>query len=210
MNNRTQSVAPRTALLFSLLVVVAAAVAWWRLGREDAPPAGGPPPVAPAHARIDDAAGILAPFGPRLGRMADDFLADLGIELHVVTLKENGSIEEQSERVFRERGIGADAPTGGLLILLNPAIRQARIEVGYSLEGGLTDLHMGRIARDQLSPYVSYASAGMAAMDVIQYLREQAMLAVAKGDIMLGEELRRRPSFESFERFYSGGAGART
>src|SRR6185436_13275567 len=100
------------------------------------------------------------------------------------------------ERVFRERKIGATAPTGGLLVLLNPSTHQARIEVGYSLEGGLTDLHMGRIARDQLAPYVSYASAGMAVMDVLHYLRDQVYLSASMGDSRLGEEFRRRPAFE--------------
>ena len=38
------------------------------------------------------------------------------------------------------------------LPLLAAALGAARIEVGYSLEGGLTDLHMGRIARYQLAP----------------------------------------------------------
>jgi tetratricopeptide (TPR) repeat protein len=202
----------------ALLLLVGVSAAVWRFARAPEPPPAridDAPPLfarsaAPAHPRIDDAAGILAPFGPRLGRMSDDFLADLGIEVHVVTLREKGSIEEQSERVFRERGIGADAPTGGLLVLLNPAVGQARIEVGYALEGGLTDLHMGRIARDQLAPYVSYASAGMAAMDVLHYLRDQAYLAVLAGDIALGEEFRRRPAYSNYRRFYSGGAGART
>ena len=32
--------------------------------------------------------------------------SDLGVDVHVVTLKETGAIESQSERVFRERGIG--------------------------------------------------------------------------------------------------------
>ena len=139
-----------------------------------------------------------------------DHTADLGIEVHVVTSSQPGGIEAQSERVFRERRIGAAAPTGGILVLINPAIRQARIEVGYSLEGGLTDLHMGRLARDQLAPYVSYASAGMAAMDVLQYLRNQAYLAALVGNITLGEEFRRRPAFAPYRRFYSGGAGAKT
>ena len=142
--------------------------------------------------------------------MADDFYSDLGIDVHVVTLTEPGSIETQSERIFRERKIGATAPTGGLLVLLNPWTLQARIEVGYSLEGGLTDLHMGRIARDQLAPYVSYASAGMAVMDVLHYLRDQVYLSAALGDIQLGEEFRRRPAFANYERFVSGGAGAKT
>jgi tetratricopeptide (TPR) repeat protein len=209
-------VSARTGWLLALLAVTATAAGWWHFLRKPEPIAEPPrapiavPSPAPAHARIDDAAGILAPFGPRLGRMADEFAEDLGIDVHVVTLTERGAIEPQSESVFRTRGIGRDAPTGGLLVLLNPAIRAARIEVGYSLEGGLTDLHMSRLARDQLAPYVSYASAGMAAMDVLHYLREQAFLAAAKGDIELGDEFRRQPEFAEFQRFYSGGAGAKT
>jgi uncharacterized protein len=205
----------RLALLLVLLALACAAALWWHFGRETEPvPAAAPALAADdpglPHPRVHDAAGILAPFGTRLGRMTDDFFQDLGIDVHVVTLGEAGPIEAQSERVFRERGIGASAPTGGLLLLLNPVSRQARIEVGYSLEGGLTDLHMGRLARDQLAPYASYASAGMAAMDVLHYLRDQVYLAAIAGDIQLGEEFRRRPAFAPYERFYSGGAGART
>ena len=205
----------RTAILLALLVLVAAAAAKWHFTRENdrtSPPRALPMaarPTMPPHPRVDDAAGILAPFGPRLGRMADAFARDLGIDVHVVTLNEPGAIEIQSERIFRERGIGKKVPTGGILVLINPAVRQARIEVGYSLEGGLTDLHMGRLARDQLAPYVSYASAGMAAMDVLQYLREQAYLAAVTGNIQLGEEFRRRPAFAPYAGFASGGAGAK-
>jgi tetratricopeptide (TPR) repeat protein len=207
-----------TTVLFVLLVVTAGIAAWLRYGahaeQQPARAAVSLPvssrSMASAHPRIDDPAGILAPFGPRLGRMADDFAKDLGVDVHVVTLGETGTIESQSERVFRERGIGEGAPTGGLLILLNPGTQQARIEVGYSLEGGLTDLHAGRIARDQLAPYVSYAAAGMAVMDVLFYLRDQIYLSAAIGDIQLGEEFRRQQAFEDIKRYLSGGAGART
>jgi tetratricopeptide (TPR) repeat protein len=206
----------RTLLLLALLAVVAAAGAWYWQQRETLGPSVRPAsaavrvPAQPGHARISDAAGILAPFGPRLGRMSDDFDSDLGIDVHIVTIAEPGSIDTQSERIFRERGIGTRAATGGLLVLLNATTRQARIEVGYTLEGGLTDLHMGRIARDQLAPYVSYASAGMAAMDVLHYLRDQAYLAAALGNITLGEAYRARPAYGDYERFVSGGAGAKT
>ena len=207
----------RILLLLALLVAVAGIAIWFRSGTDRLEPVveriqSDVPrySIEASHPRVDDATGILAPFGLRLGRMADDFYRDLGIDVHVVTLNEPGSIEIQSERVFRERKIGTQAATGGILVLLNPAIRQARIEVGYSLEGGLTDLHMGRIARDQLAPYVSYASAGMAAMDVLHYLRDQVYLSAALGDIQLGEEFRRRPAFAEYDRFVSGGAGAKT
>ncbi len=209
----------RTVLLVGLLVLAACMAAWLRYAdqtdRPTAPevtsPLASSLPTAPLHPRVDDAARILAPFEARLGRMADDFYNDLGIDVHIVTqVDPAASIEIQSEGVFRERRIGKSAPTGGLLVLLNPAIQKARIEVGYSLEGGLTDLHMGRIARDQLAPYVSYASAGMAVMDVLHYLRDQVYLSAALGNIQLGEEFRRRPRFVEIKRFLSGGAGAKT
>ena len=207
----------RSIALLIVLLLVAAAAAWHRLAPLHSVISAKPPaealayPLEPSHARIHDAARILAPFGSRLGRMADDFNKDLGIDVHVVTQGVSGStIEEQSEQVFRERAIGVNAATGGVLILLNPALRTARIEVGYSLEGGLTDLHMGRIARDQLAPYVSYASAGMAVMDVLHYLRDQVYLSAALGNIQLGEAFQRQPKFIEIERFLSGGAGAKT
>ncbi len=206
----------RTILLLLLLAVAAGAGTWhWQRRGDAEPPARqaalpAEVPAGPSHPRVDDAAGILAPFGPRLGRMADEFDSDLGIDVHIVTIAEPGSIETQSERVFRQRGVGAKSATGGLLLLLNANTRQARIEAGYTLEGGLTDLHLGRIARDQLAPYVSYASAGMAAMDVMHHLRDQAYLAAALGNITLGEAFRTRPAYAGYQRFVSGGAGART
>ena len=214
----------RTAFLFGLLVVVGLAAAWlgWQRhgfgARTEAPATAGDHQLFARseftvvdHPRVSDEAGVLAPFGARLGRMADAFDDDLGIDVHVVTTQEKaGTIELQAERKFGERAIGRTAATGGVLILLNPMLRSARIEVGYSLEGGLTDLHMGRIARDQLAPYVSYASAGMAVMDVLHYLRNQVYAAAARGNIALGEEYRRTRAFTQVSRFLSGGAGART
>ena len=163
------------------------------------------------HPRVDDAAHILAPFGTTLGRMADAFYDDLGIDIHVVTRNDaQPSIELQADEVFQQRKIGAGAPTGGLLVILNPQLGSARIEVGYSLEGALTDLHMGRIARDQLAPYTSYAIAGMAVMDVLHYLRDQVYVGAAVGNLTLAENYRRKPAYREYERFISGGAGART
>jgi uncharacterized membrane protein YgcG len=129
--------------------------------------------VQPEHRRVSDEAGILAPFGPRLGRMTDALHGDFGIDVHIVTRTDDASsIEVQSHQTYEERSVGADAATGGLLIILNPSLASARIEVGRSLEHALTDLHMSRIARDQLAPYTSYGAAGMAVMDVLHYLRD--------------------------------------
>src|SRR5262245_56440786 len=215
------SLSRRSFLLLGLLALVASFAAWLQFGRAAPEPAGTRDATdhdarglaredAVAHPRIADASGILAPFGPRLGRMTDDVFDDLGVDVHVVTVTEAKPIERLAERIFVDRAIGKTAPTGGILVLLDPATQEARIEVGYSLEGGLTDLQMGRIARDQLAPYVSYASAGMAVMDVLHYLRDQVYLSAALGDIQVGEEVRRRGSFAEYEGFVSGGAGAKT
>ena len=215
----------RTTVLLGVLLLIGAVAIWVRSERnvDDAgsakkateaevrEPFASSRPIDESHARVDDKARILAPFGVRLGRMADDFYKDLGIDVHIVTQNDaNSTIESQADLAFRDRKIGVTAPTGGLLVILNPAIQNARIEVGYSLEGGLTDLHMGRIARDQLAPYASYAIAGMAVMDVLHYLRDQVYLSAALGNLQLGEEFRRRQGYLEYERFVSGGGGAKT
>jgi hypothetical protein len=175
------------------------------------PYAHAPAEVAqPEHPRINDAAHILGPFTGKLGRMADSFHDDLGVDVHVVTTNETAqSIESLSTEVFQQRKIGVGAPTGGLLVLLDPKLASARIEVGYSLEHALTDLHMGRIARDQLAPYTSYGAAGMAVMDVLHYLRDQVYLSAALGDLTLSADFQKNPEYVEYQTFVSGGAGAK-
>ena len=214
----------RPRLLLAVLILVAATAGGYHFWRAKHPAAGiAPPAVSPApaarpadrpretHARIDDTAAILAPFVPRLGRMADAMATDLGIDVHVVSTTDGTTpIETQADQIFQQRGIGRESPTGGLLILLDPKLSSARIEVGYALEGAMTDLHMSRLARDQLAPYVGYGSAGMAVMDVLQYLREQAFLEAARGNLALPEKSRALPEYLSYQKYLSGGAGART
>jgi hypothetical protein len=162
------------------------------------------------YPRLSDVARVLGPFAGHLARMADAFDDDLGIDLHVVTRDEaDASIEQQAERLFRERGIGKHAPTGGVLVLLDPKLASARIEVGYSLESVLTDLLTSRIARDQLAPYTSYGAAGMAVMDVLHALRDQIYLAAATGELALGDAYRAKPAYLEYQQFVSGGAGAK-
>lgn len=217
---------PRTLALLSILVLAAGAAFGLRaFNREDtsastsdaraqARTKADPQPATPRpqeYPRVSDAAGILVPFNERVARDADAFYDDLGIDVHVVTSTDTAErIEMQAVHLFEKRKIAANAPTGGLLVLLNPALGSARIEVGYSLEGALTDLHMSRIARDQLAPYASYGTAGMAVMDVLHYLRDHVYLSAAVGDLTIPEDFRKKPAYLEYQRFASGGAGAKT
>lgn len=215
----------RTLLLLVLLGAVGAGA--WHFQRSlDAPaesvaepspaPAAAEPPasqeVAQAEdSRIEDRAEVLAPFAPRLSRMADDFYTDLGVDVRVVTTNDAAAaIEIQANEMFERKQIGRESPVGGLLILLNPRLGKARIEVGYTLEGALTDQHMGRIARDQLAPYVSYGAAGMAVMDVLHYLKDHVYLSAALGRLQLPEDFKTAKAYLEYEKYVSGGAGAGT
>jgi hypothetical protein len=211
---------PRTLVLVFVLVLAVAAFGISRTLRDDGreptaelayEPAPTRDAAPPEHPRISDEAGILAPFGARLGRMTDAFRDDLGLDVHVVTSSDDAaSIEVQSHRTYEERGVGVDGRIGGLLVILNPRLGSARIEVGRSLEHALTDLHMSRIARDQLAPYTSYGAAGMAVMDVLHYLRDHVLLSAALEDLELPEDLKAKPEYLEYQRFVSGGAGAKT
>jgi tetratricopeptide (TPR) repeat protein len=217
---------PRTLALIVLLLLVAGAALGLRAldrggassgmpdtpaqAREISDPARDRATQQPEHPRVSDSAGILAPFNARLGREADAFYDDLGIDLHIVTSTDTSqSIEAQSVQLIEQRKIGASAPTGALLVLLNPRLASARIEVGYSLEPALTDLHMSRLARNQLTPYASYGAAGMAVMDVLHYLRDHVYLSAALGNVTLSEDFRKKPAYLEYQRFASGGAGAK-
>ena len=73
----------------------------------------------------------------------------------VVTIDSlNGySIEEYANELFNTWGIGDKERNDGVLILLSVGDRESRIEVGYGLEGVLTDSGTGRIQDEYMIPY---------------------------------------------------------
>jgi uncharacterized protein len=49
------------------------------------------------------------------------------------------SVEDYANRLFRHWGLGQKDKDNGVLLLVSPSERKVRIEVGYGLEGQLTD-----------------------------------------------------------------------
>ncbi|HTZ79933.1 MAG TPA: TPM domain-containing protein [Stellaceae bacterium] len=92
--------------------------------------------------RVVDDAGILT---PSTRSALDEMLAQheraTGEQVVVVTLKSLGgnSIEDYGYQLGRHWGIGQKDKNTGALLIVAPAERQVRIEVGYGLEGKLTD-----------------------------------------------------------------------
>ena len=78
-----------------------------------------------------------------------------GAQIVVVTINslEGASIEEYSTQLFRSYGIGSKDKNNGVLFILSVNDRKTRIEVGYGLEGRITDGKAGRILDDYVLPY---------------------------------------------------------
>ena len=70
----------------------------------------------------------------------------------IVASLDGQAIEDYSLQVARAWGIGTNEHNNGVLLLIAKNDRQLRIEVGYGLEGALTDARANRIIRDRITP----------------------------------------------------------
>lgn len=65
---------------------------------------------------------------------------------------EGESIEDYAVKVFEEWKLGQTDKDNGILVIVAPNDRRMRIEVGYGLEGTLTDSMAGSIIRNAMTP----------------------------------------------------------
>lgn len=91
---------------------------------------------------VVDNANILDPvYKDKIKQLALSIEKETTVEIVIVTVKslEGESIDTYAERLFREAGIGKKDKDNGLLILVAKQEREYRFEVGYGLEGTITD-----------------------------------------------------------------------
>ncbi|ALK10969.1 TPM domain-containing protein [Blastochloris viridis] len=100
-------------------------------------------PVFPAlTGRVVDDAGIIDPARhAAITKQLADYEAKTTDQIVVVTLKslQGTTIEEFGYRLGRSWQIGQAGKNNGALLIVAPNERKVRIEVGYGLEGTLTD-----------------------------------------------------------------------
>jgi len=104
---------------------------------------------------VNDRAGILsAQTELRLEQALTEFARSDSTQLVVLTIPslEGESLEEYTLRVAVAWGIGQKGKDNGALLLVSRDDRKVRIEVGYGLEGRLTDLLAGRIIDYDIIP----------------------------------------------------------
>jgi uncharacterized protein len=112
-------------------------------------------PVPRLQGRVTDDAGILSPATREhisgLLKAHEDRTKNQVAVLTVTTL-DGESIEEFATRVFDKWRLGQKKKDNGVLVIVASQDRRMRIEVGYGLEGILTDLKAGRIIDQVMAP----------------------------------------------------------
>ncbi|AUM11083.1 TPM domain-containing protein [Ketobacter alkanivorans] len=109
----------------------------------------------PLSGRVVDKAGLLdQATATRLEQRLKAHEAATGNQVVVATLNnlQGLSIEEYGYQLGRAWGIGQKGKDNGVLLIVVPGLRKVRIEVGYGLEGVLTDALSGNIIQAVILP----------------------------------------------------------
>lgn len=131
-------------------------------------------------ARVTDHADMLA---RATEQQLESVLADLereeSTQLAVLTIPtlQGENLEEFTLKVAESWGLGQKGRDNGALLLIVKNDRKLRIEVGYGLEGRLTDLVSGRIIRDVITPRFRNGNFDQGVIDGVG-----AMIAAVRGE----------------------------
>jgi len=112
--------------------------------------------VPPLTGRVVDLAGVLPVYdSTQLTEQLKAHEEKTGNQVAVLILPslEGEPLEEYSHRVATTWKLGQKGTDNGVLLLIALKERKLRIEVGYGLEGTLTDLKSARIIRQEIAPH---------------------------------------------------------
>lgn len=139
-------------------------------------------PVPALVTRVSDLAQLLpeqreAALEARLSAFERETSHQIAI-LTVPSLDEE-PIEDFSVRVFDGWRLGRADADNGVLIVVAPNERRARIEVGYGLEGALPDVVAGRIVQERMVPHFREGDFATGIEDAAD-----AVMAAARGELL--------------------------
>jgi len=104
---------------------------------------------------VVDAASLLSPDQQQiLEHKLDAFSDSTSNQIAVVTITDldGDDIADYANKLFRTWGIGGSKHNNGVLLLISKNDRKFHIEVGYGLEGAITDVQSSDILENDLSP----------------------------------------------------------
>ncbi len=111
---------------------------------------------SPPYAYVLDRADIFtSDFESELNQTISNLETETSAEIAILTITalEDEYLEGYATEVFREWGIGQNNSDNGLLLLIAVEDREVRIEVGYGLEGRITDWNSSLIIENTIVPY---------------------------------------------------------
>ncbi len=119
------------------------------------PSFGGALDVPQTSGYVTDHAGLIDQGTElKIEQFLKNFEKSDSTQIAVLTIPslEGESLEEFALRVAETWGVGQKSKDNGALLLVAHQDRKIRIEVGYGLEGRLTDLLAGRIIDNEMAP----------------------------------------------------------
>ncbi|HEY6558127.1 MAG TPA: TPM domain-containing protein [Polyangiaceae bacterium] len=111
--------------------------------------------VPPLTGRVVDGANVLPPDAEqRITALLEAHERGSGQQFAVLTVPslDGDPIENFSIRVVEAWKLGKKGKDDGLLLLVVPKDRKVRVEVGYGLEGDVTDAVSARVIREVMQP----------------------------------------------------------
>jgi uncharacterized protein len=136
--------------------------------------------VPPLKGRVNDYADMISPAAEqKLTSMLAELERSDSTQIAILTVPslEGDSLEEFSLRAAEKWGLGQKKKDNGALLLVSKGDRKMRIEVGYGLEGRLTDIASGSIIDNVIAPDFK---AGRIDQGFIQ--GTQAMIQAVRGE----------------------------
>ena len=137
------------------LLIALCAVGWLSLTGPAAAQASGGLTFPALSGRVVDQAQLLSPEAETaLTARLEALERDTSDQLVVVTVDslQDREIEEYGYQLGRAWGIGQDEDDNGVLLIVAPEERKVRIEVGYGLEGVMTDALSALIIHNEILP----------------------------------------------------------
>lgn len=151
---------------------------------------------------VNDFANVIDPaFEEKINAVTSELLTKTEIPVVVVTMPDIGENEynDYANRLYENWGIGKKGVDKGVLIFITVKERKMRIEVGYGLEGVITDGTAGEIRDRYMTPYLTQDKYGEGILNGTAAV--SLIIAKASGVELIGEVQVSRPQTRNNSRF---------
>lgn len=138
--------------------------------------AANPIPAPVGDIYVQDFANVLSPQEKdeliRYGKSIDDKTTN---QIAVLTVNSLGGmdIDEFANKAYRSYGLGTKEKDNGVLLVLAMKDKKVRIEVGYGLEGVITDGKAGSILDQYTLPYLKAGQPNLAVIHTYQAIANE-------------------------------------